>query len=227
MWWIDTGPGLHRLHASDSVENISGSQKDATFLVTIWRCTRQPWHVAVVNLEPENCHVTHNMLLFNLIFTSGQVVCWPAHEMCLLREDGPLRAETFSSFNVNKVGRVSVQYNVKWCLITHGTIMQSKWLRTYIYYLTRWDYNKLHHNSSSLQLTTNPLWVFSTALIEILLPSSARRQFIHNEVKRISKNDFVKLRSVNLPAAVTNKISHVSKGLVDDLIKKIWKRRNL
>jgi hypothetical protein len=29
---------------------------------------------------------------------------------------------------------------------------------------------------------------------------------------------YVKLRSVNLPATVTFKISHVSNGLVDDLI---------
>ena len=31
---------------------------------------------------------------------------------------------------------------------------------------------------------------------------------------------YVKLRSVNLPATVTNKRSHVAKQLVDDLIKK-------
>jgi len=31
---------------------------------------------------------------------------------------------------------------------------------------------------------------------------------------------YVKLRNVNLPATVTNKGSHVAKGLVDDLIKK-------
>jgi hypothetical protein len=30
---------------------------------------------------------------------------------------------------------------------------------------------------------------------------------------------YVKLRSVNLPATVTNKTSHIAKGLVDDLIK--------
>jgi hypothetical protein len=32
--------------------------------------------------------------------------------------------------------------------------------------------------------------------------------------------NYVKLRSVNLPATVANKRSHVAKGLVEDLIKK-------
>jgi hypothetical protein len=31
---------------------------------------------------------------------------------------------------------------------------------------------------------------------------------------------YAKLRCVNFPATVTNKVSHVSNGLVDDLIKK-------
>ena len=35
---------------------------------------------------------------------------------------------------------------------------------------------------------------------------------------------FVKLRSVNLPATVTNKVSHVSNRLVDDLILKKYER---
>jgi hypothetical protein len=35
---------------------------------------------------------------------------------------------------------------------------------------------------------------------------------------------YVKLRSVNLPAIISIKISHVSNGLVDDLIKKDERR---
>ena len=37
------------------------------------------------------------------------------------------------------------------------------------------------------------LWVVSLTLIEILLPSAARHQFIHNEVKRIPKYDLRKI----------------------------------
>ena len=38
---------------------------------------------------------------------------------------------------------------------------------------------------------------------------------------------YIKLRSFNLPATVTNKRNHVAKGFVDDLVKKNMKEGKL
>ena len=86
-----------------------------------------------------------------------------------------------------------------------------------MYYLTHWVDSKVHHNSSSLQLTAD-VCVSRHSLIKTLWPSSPRHQFIDNEMKGISNMIYIKLRSVNLSAAVGNKRNHVVKGLVDDLV---------
>jgi hypothetical protein len=64
------------------------------------------------------------------------------------------------------------------------------------------------------------------SLIKSLWPSSPRRQFIDNELKEYQNMIYIKLQSVHLPATVTNKRNHVAKGVVDGLIKKIWKGRH-
>ena len=70
---------------------------------------KQPYIFQPSSGDPQgvlNCHVTHKMLLFHLILTSGHVFCWPGQwNASVLREDGPLRVETCRriSTHVNKL----------------------------------------------------------------------------------------------------------------------------
>jgi len=50
------------------------------------------------------CYVTENTLVFNLMFTTGHVICWPcSRNVSVLPEDGHLSAETRISVNRNRV----------------------------------------------------------------------------------------------------------------------------
>ena len=85
------------------------------------------------------------------------------------------------------------------------------------YYLTHWDGNKLHQNSSSLQLTANACVFHSQS--KYLYHTHPYINWFTMKLNAYQNMIYVKLRTLNFPATVTNKRRHFSKGLVDDYIK--------
>jgi len=83
---------------------------------------------------------------------------------------------------------------------------------------SRRQYITLHQNSSTLHLTKNVCESFHSHLSKYFYrPHSDINLFIIklNEYRNLI---YVKFRSDNFPATVTNKRSHVAKRLADDLI---------
>jgi len=87
-----------------------------------------------------------------------------------------------------------------------------------LYYLTHRADSKLQHNSSSLQLTAN---VCDSRHSHLSRPFDHRHPDISLLIITLREYQNIiniKLRSVYLPATVTNKRNCVAKGLVEDLI---------
>jgi hypothetical protein len=125
------------------------------------------------------------------------------------------------------MGRVVLHTgNITWYFMTHGNIIQFAQgdgrssllllllllLFIKLYYLTHWGGNKLRQNSSSLQLTAKAFESFHSPLYH---PHRNINLFTvkWNENQNVI---YVKLRTIKFPATVTNKRSHIYKGLVDD-----------
>jgi hypothetical protein len=86
-------------------------------------------------------------------------------------------------------------------------------------YLTRWKDNNLRKSSSCPRATTNRCEYFELHLSKYFYHPHGGIDLVIMKLQEYQNLIYVNLRSVNLPATMNNKISHVAKGLVDDLIK--------
>jgi 16S rRNA A1518/A1519 N6-dimethyltransferase RsmA/KsgA/DIM1 with predicted DNA glycosylase/AP lyase activity len=88
-----------------------------------------------------------------------------------------------------------------------------------LYYLTYLNDNKLHQNSSSLQLVMEACESLHSHLPKYFYHPHPHISSFTVKLKEYLNMIYVESRCVNFPATVTNIRSHVAKGLVDDLIK--------
>jgi hypothetical protein len=135
------------------------------------------------------------------------------------------------------IGRVDLHWgNITWRFMTHCTIIQSGDgdVRTFIiiiiiilfYYYpsvvlfntSRRQYFILHQNSSNLQLTKNACEFFHSHWSKYFYRPHHDISLFKIKLKEYRKIIYVELRSVNFPATVTYKRSHVAKKLAGDLI---------
>jgi hypothetical protein len=87
------------------------------------------------------------------------------------------------------------------------------------YYLTHWKDNNLCKSSSCPRATTNRCVYFELHLSKYFYHPHRDIDLFIMKLQEYQNLIYVNLRSVNLPATVTNKRSHVAKGLVDNSIK--------
>ena len=81
-----------------------------------------------------------------------------------------------------------------------------------LYYLTQWDDNKLHHNSSSLQLTMKGCKSFRSQSLYLYHPHP-NINLLTMKLQGYQNMFFVKLRTANFLATVTSRRSHVAKTI--------------